>query len=309
MSRPRTGVTSTRFRCTTGRSDSPIQRITHPSRAPATPITTAQAIVATVGSTAGGTEVSASENVPRPVQLSRPTKTRAPTPEASSPGRATRLSVAPPMPAASMIRKAPSRGEPSSVLIAAKLPAEAITVTAIGGASFFSRWMVSAARPPPIAIRGASGPRTAPRLERGEGGEGDARQLAVRGHAAAGVEPERGGVAAVPGQVLDGQAGQQPAEHQPGHRPPGRGAPGEDVLRQVGEQVLLDLADQGQEAVGDRRDRDAQQRREDQREQVGPGADHRHRVQLPRAVRPPCTHPAGAARAAASPGTDDPGVG
>ena len=63
-----------------------------------------------------------------------------------------------------MIRKAPSSGDPSSVLTAAKLPAEAMMVSAIGGASFFARCTVSAARPPPIAISGASGPSTAPRL-------------------------------------------------------------------------------------------------------------------------------------------------
>ena len=50
------------------------------------------------------------------------------------------------------------------MLIAAKLPADAMTVWAIGGASLFARRTVSAARPPPMAIRGASGPRTAPRL-------------------------------------------------------------------------------------------------------------------------------------------------
>ena len=121
-------------------------------------------MLARVGSTAGGTEVSASEKLPSPVQLFMPTKTSAPMPDASSPGSATRLSVIPPMPAASMIRKAPSTGEPSRVLIAAKLPAEAMMVKAIGGTSFLRRWTVSAARPPPIAIRGASGPRTAPRL-------------------------------------------------------------------------------------------------------------------------------------------------
>ena len=83
-------------------------------------------------------------------------------PEASSPGRATRLRVAPAMPAASMMRKAPSSGELSNVLTAAKLPAEAMIVTAIGGASRFTRRTVTAARPPPMAISGASGPRTAP---------------------------------------------------------------------------------------------------------------------------------------------------
>ena len=85
-------------------------------------------------------------------------------PDASRPGNATRLSVMPPIPAASMIRNAPSTGEPSSVLIAAKLPADAMTVMAIGGASFLARRTVSAPSPPPIAMRGASGPSTAPRL-------------------------------------------------------------------------------------------------------------------------------------------------
>ena len=68
------------------------------------------------------------------------------------------------MPAASMMRNAPSRGEPSRVLIAAKLPADAMIVTAIGVTSFLTRRTVRAARPPPMAMSGASGPSTAPRL-------------------------------------------------------------------------------------------------------------------------------------------------
>ena len=127
-------------------------------------MTSAHAMVATVGFTAGGTVGSASEKVPSPVQLSRPTKTSAPMPEASSPGSATRLSVAPLTPATSMIRNAARSGEPKSVLMAAKLPAEAMMVSAIGGASLLISRTVSAASPPPMAISGASGPRTAPRL-------------------------------------------------------------------------------------------------------------------------------------------------
>ena len=99
----------------------PSERINHPISAPAAPMTSAQPMVANVGGTPGGTDGSASEKVPRPVQLSKPTKTSAPMPEASKPGSATRLSAAPPIPATSMIRKAPSTGEPSSVLTAAKL--------------------------------------------------------------------------------------------------------------------------------------------------------------------------------------------
>ena len=139
-------------------------RISQASSAATAPIASAQAIVATVGSTAGGTDVRASEKVPRPVQLSRPTKTRAPIPEARRPGSATRLNVAPLTPATSMIRNPPSNGEPRSVLIAAKLPADAMIVSAIGGASRFRRRTVSAASPPPMAISGDSGPSTAPRL-------------------------------------------------------------------------------------------------------------------------------------------------
>ena len=48
--------------------------------------------------------------------------------------------------------------------MAAKLPAEAMTVMAIGGASFLTSRTVNAASPPPMAINGASGPSTAPRL-------------------------------------------------------------------------------------------------------------------------------------------------
>jgi hypothetical protein len=62
------------------------------------------------------------------------------------------------------MRNAPSTGEPSNVLTAAKLPAEARIVTAIGAASFLARRTASAPNPAPIAINGASGPRTAPRL-------------------------------------------------------------------------------------------------------------------------------------------------
>src|SRR6478735_1667893 len=164
ISKPSAAVTNTRFRCTIGRSDSPTQRINQPNTAPATPIITAHPRVANVGGTAGGTTGSASEKVPSPVQPSKPTNTSAPMPEASSPGRATRLNVIPPIPAASMIRNAPSTGDPSRVLIAAKLPADAMIVRAIGGASFFARCTANAPRPPPIAISGPSGPSTAPRL-------------------------------------------------------------------------------------------------------------------------------------------------
>ena len=55
-------------------------------------------------------------------------------------------------------------GDPSSALTAAKLPAAAMTITAISGASRLIRRMVSTPMPLPSAISGASGPSTTPRL-------------------------------------------------------------------------------------------------------------------------------------------------
>jgi predicted methyltransferase len=136
--------------------------------------------------------VNASEKSPRPVKESKPTKTSAPMPDASRPGNATRLSVAPPIPAASMIRNAPRMGEPSSVLTAAKLPADAMMVRAIGGASFFTRCTASAARPPPIAIKGASGPSTAPRHSVLSAARKTADQFRPGRRSATGLEPEGG---------------------------------------------------------------------------------------------------------------------
>ena len=74
----------------------------------------------------------AKEKVPKPVNELSPTKIREPTPAASSPGTSTRPSTGPPMPDASINRNAPRMGEPNRALMAAKLPAAAIT-TRCGG--------------------------------------------------------------------------------------------------------------------------------------------------------------------------------
>ena len=55
-------------------------------------------------------------------------------------------------------------GEPNSVLMAAKLPAEAMTMAAVGGASLLASLTANMPSPPPMAMSGASGPRTTPRL-------------------------------------------------------------------------------------------------------------------------------------------------
>ena len=71
-----------------------------------TPITIAHRNSDTPGLPAGGMSGTASEKVPRPVQLSSPMKISEPTPAASSPGASTTPSIAPPIPATSIIRNA-----------------------------------------------------------------------------------------------------------------------------------------------------------------------------------------------------------
>ena len=135
-----------------------------PRNAAPTPNTIAHRNIAPVGWPKGGSPEIASENVPKPVRESRPTKTSIPIPAASSPGTSTSPSIGPPMPDASRSRNAPSNGEPSSELMAAKLPAAAMTVVAVGGASRAARRTASTPSPLPMRISGASGPRTTPKL-------------------------------------------------------------------------------------------------------------------------------------------------
>ena len=125
---------------------------------------TAQTNSATVGVVNAGMSGTANENVPKPVQLSSPTKISDPTPAASRPGTSTTPMSGPPSPAASINKKAPTMGDPNSVLIAAKLPAAAMTVIACRGESFLIRCTANTPSPLPMAINGASGPSTAPKV-------------------------------------------------------------------------------------------------------------------------------------------------
>ncbi len=105
------------------------------------------------------------------------------------------------MPAASMMRKAPSSGEPSSVLTAAKLPADAIIVAAIGGASRFARCTVRAAEPATDRDEWRLGPQDRPEPEGEQGREHDAGQVAPGGGSAARCwKPRAGECPAVPGR-------------------------------------------------------------------------------------------------------------
>ena len=71
--------------------------------------------------------------------------------------------VGPPSPVASIRITAAINGEPKMSATAAKLPAAAITMSICGGASRRTRLARKRASPPPSAMRGASGPITAPR--------------------------------------------------------------------------------------------------------------------------------------------------
>ena len=157
-------MSSVRRRATTGWRARPSLLIPPPITAAARPIPIAQKNSATVGVVNVGMSGTASENVPNPVSLSKPRKMSDPTPAARRPGTNTTPSIGPAIPETSISRNAPAKGEPKRVLTAAKLPAAAIINTACVGAPFLMRCIARTPSPLPIAISGASGPSTTPRL-------------------------------------------------------------------------------------------------------------------------------------------------
>ena len=134
-----------------------------PRTAAAIPIPTAQKNSATFGVVNVGMSGTAREKSPKPVHESSPMKMSEPMPAASRPGTSTTPSIAP-SPDTSMSRNAPVSGDPRSVLIAAKLPAAAITTLARCGAFRRIRCTARTPIPLPMAMSGASGPSTAPQL-------------------------------------------------------------------------------------------------------------------------------------------------
>ena len=159
---PTTGMRRTIRRSTTGCRARASSRMPVPSTEATRPKAMAQRNIAPVGWLKWGSPGMDREKLPNPVSESRPMKMRVPIPAANRPGTRTRPRTGPPSPDASINKKAPTMGEPSRALMAAKLPAEAITRAAVGGASFLAR-CTARAPSPPMAISGASGPRTTPR--------------------------------------------------------------------------------------------------------------------------------------------------
>ena len=232
-----------------------------------TPITIAHRNSDTRGLPAGGMSGIASEKVPKPVQLSSPMKINEPIPAASSPGASTTPSIAPPIPATSIIRNAAGRGEPRSVLIAAKLPAAPITTLAISGASRLTRWTARTPRPLPIAIRGASGPRTTPRLRVAN------EAMTIPGSSIGGtgpdaLNPSAGLCPAVPGRCRIVSRHQQAAQRKQRNRPPGRLAFEAEVAGQGAEQIVLQLGETLEKEVRGRRHRHTDDRAEHEQHDV-----------------------------------------
>ena len=97
-----------------------------------------------------------------PVHEPRPISISVPIPAASRPGIRMSGSRRPASPAASISSTAAISGEPNRNEIAAKVPQAATIACRSGGASARIRRIAKKPRPPPSAIRGASGPTTAP---------------------------------------------------------------------------------------------------------------------------------------------------
>ena len=92
-------------------------------------------------------------------------------------------------------------------------------------------------------------------------------------------------------QVPDGEPGEHPAGQQHRQRPPGRRGGEAQPVRQVREQFLLQVADQGEEAVRGRGHGHAENRRHDEQPDVGGIAQLRRRVALRRRVTVAGHHP------------------
>ena len=277
MTRPATRAASGGERSEYGCSRRPSHRMPEPTRAAASPMTRAQPNSPAVGEPKCGRPGMAREKVPRPVQAFSPMKMSEPMPAASRPGTSTSPSIGPPSPDASISRNAPMMGEPSSVLMAAKLPAEARTAAAWSGTSRRAARRASTTSPPPMAMRGASGPSTAPKIKVARAARMTPGSWAGR-RGPVGLESFRRGRAAGAGQVPDGQPGQDAAHRQHGQRPPQRLGPEAQAVRKMGEDLRLEVVDQREEAVGGGGDRYPESRRDDQQPEVTPAAQQGARI-------------------------------
>ena len=242
-----------------------------PSIAAASPMASAQPNSPTVGGPRCGRCGMASENVPSPVAESSPMKISEPMPAASSPGTSTSSSVAPPSPDASISRNAPSSGEPSSVLMAAKLPAAATTAFVRSGASRLTSRIAQIAEPAAQRDQRCLRPEHHAQAQRGQCGQHHAGQLGLRGAGAA-LNPSAGDCPPVPGRYWMASGDQHPGQR-PAAAPATTSARHGSRARAAGrEDPPLQLGHQREEEIGRRRDGRADDRGEDQQHHVATAA-------------------------------------
>ncbi len=114
--------------------------------------------------------------------------------------------------------------------------------------------------------------------ERGQRGQDDTDQIPGTGRRATGLETEGRRMAPVARQEADYQPRQQTAEHQPRKRPPCRHRAADQLAGKVVKDPFLQPADQGQEAIRHRRDRNSQERSQDKSRQISLRPDRRNRI-------------------------------
>ena len=247
---PVTGVSMERRCATIGCSKSASRLIAVPRTAAARPIPIAQTNSPTVGVVNVGMSGTDSENVPNPVEL-----VEADEDEGAYSGREQTWNQHDPQhrpthPDASMSRNAPASGEPRSVLIAAKLAAAAITMTACWGHPSSGAVWRGHPCPLPIAMSGASGPRTTPRLRVAK----DAMMMPGRSIGRTGpvvLNPSAGSWPAVPGRCWI-VSPTSTAQRRAAGWATSRLSVEPEVGGQGREQVLLDIGHPFEEEVRDR---------------------------------------------------------
>ena len=163
--------------------------------------------------------------------------------------------------------------DPKITEMAAKLPAAASTMSSCGGASRFASFTAKTARPPPIAINGASGPSTRPRPRVASAASATPGHLGRLG--AAHLQPVGRHVPAVAGQLHDRERHREPREHEHRDRPPRRHGVESERVGQVAEHRELDLVDELEEPPRGERHEETDHRGEHEHHDEVAAAQHR----------------------------------
>lgn len=201
-----------------------------------------------------------------PVQSPKPVNTMAPTPLASRAGSITANNWGPPTPATSISRTAATRGLPKIAEMAAAAPAapSSAVLAVVAGARTRSR--KSSARPPPSAISGDSGPRTAPsgRLARAARTTPGSAEVDTP----AGMQPRGRNVAAAARQPQHDRNHEQTRREHRRQRPPPRRIRPSEIVRPLHPHQMFQLVQEYQEPERGQGDRDTDHGAEHERPPV-----------------------------------------